>query len=219
MAGEQSPGTGDITFLERPITAWSPAELARRRAVLPQEAVAGFALTAREVVTMGRLPHGRPEHDAAVIAEAMHAVDIESLAARDYRHLSGGEKQRVQLARVLAQLHEAEPGLLLLDEPTSALDLGHQQELVRLLRRIAAQGRAVLAVLHDLNLAAACADRITLLVDGRQLTTGTPEQVLTPSTIHRAWGVPCEVRTDADHGGPQIRLRYPSRQSVEPALG
>lgn len=213
LAGEITPSRGQVTWSGRPLRDWCPNALARSRGVLPQETVITFPLTAWEVAELGRLPHRTPMQDAGIVQEALIRAGVLHLAGRDYRSLSGGERQRVQLARVLAQIHATEgalPGVLLLDEPTSALDARHQLRLMHLLRADAAQGRAILVVLHDLNLAAAFADRITMLNGGKVACSGTPHSVITPPVIRRIWGVDCVVDTDADTQRPWVRLRYNS---------
>ena len=211
LAGETAPSRGQVMWSGRPLQDWCPNALARSRGVLPQETVITFPLTAWEVAELGRLPHRTPEQDTQIVQEALARAGVLHLAGRDYRSLSGGERQRVQMARVLAQIHETEgehPGFLLLDEPTSALDARHQLRLMQLLRADAARGRAVLVVLHDLNLAAAFSDRITILDNGTVACSGAPETVLTPPTIRRVWGVDCVVNTDEDTQRPWVRLRY-----------
>ena len=146
-----------------------------------------FPFSVEEVVSMGRAPHGkRDEHQA--IQQVMAQTDCLALAQRDYRQLSGGEQQRVQLARVLAQLWQPQPSpaWLFLDEPTSALDLYHQQHSLRLLRSLTRQQPlGVCCVLHDLNLAALYADRILLLHQGRLVASGTPQEVLQMEILTR----------------------------------
>lgn len=211
LAGETRQNHGQVTWSGRPLDDWCPNALARCRAVLPQEAVVTFPLTAWEVAKMGRLPHRTPEQDTPIVHECLKRAGVLHLSGRDYRSLSGGERQRVQMARVMAQVYETgpqRPGVLLLDEPTSALDVRHQLRLMELLRTDAARGRAILVVLHDLNLAAAFADRITILEGGRVADSGAPRNVLVPATIRRVWGVDCVVETDTHTQCPWVRLRY-----------
>ncbi|ANB03860.1 hemin ABC transporter ATP-binding protein [Ectothiorhodospira sp. BSL-9] len=211
LAGETLPSRGQVIWSGLPLEAWCPNALARCRGVLPQEAVVTFPLTAWEVAEMGRLPHRTPEQDTPIVRECLDRAGVLPLSGRDYRSLSGGERQRVQMARVMAQVYETgaqRPGVMLLDEPTSALDVRHQLRLMELLRTDAYRGRAILVVLHDLNLAAAYADRITILEGGTVVDSGAPRDVLVPPTIRRVWGVDCVVETDTATQCPWVRLRY-----------
>lgn len=186
----------------------SASDLARRRAVLPQEVTIGFPLRVKDVVELGRAPWRRrvePRDNAEAIAWAVATTGITPLMGRDYRDLSGGERQRVQLARVLAQVwknkNEArQPRYLLLDEPTSSLDIGHQQRLLGMVRAVVADGIGVLAVMHDLNLTAAFADRVYLLARGRLVTTGTPTEVIRTDIISQTYGARVDVDTNPRTG-------------------
>ncbi|MBF6328387.1 heme ABC transporter ATP-binding protein [Nocardia transvalensis] len=207
LAGELELAAGTVELDGRSIEQWAPVDMARRRAVLPQNHVVGFPFTAREVVTMGRAPWARTErqdHDEAAVAAAMAATDVEHLAARPFPVLSGGERARVALARVLAQ----DTPTLLLDEPTAALDLGHQEQVLALTRRRAAEGAAVVVVLHDLGVAAAYADRIAVLQSGRLVAAGPPRQVLTTELLTRVYQHPVEV---LDHPVTGAQLVLPVR--------
>ena len=191
LAGDLAPDGGSVRLDGRRL-AEAP-DVARRRAVLPQESALAFGFSALDVVLLGRTPHqtGRRANLAAA-ARAMDEARVAHVADRLYPSLSGGERQRVHLARTLAQL-DAEPSgasrYLLLDEPTSALDLGHQHAVLRTARRQASRGVGVLAVLHDLNLAAQYADRIAVLAAGRLVAVGRPEAVLTPTVVRCAFGI------------------------------
>ncbi len=193
LSGELRPSSGAVCLDGRPLGAFAPEHLARRRAVLPQHSTLGFGFSVQEVVLLGRTPHRTPPaRDLEIAAGAMQAAGVAHLAARRYPTLSGGEQQRVHLARALAQIWEASgPGAryLLLDEPTASLDLAHQHAVLGVARRCAAAGVGVLAVLHDLNLAAQHADRIAVLRRGRLLAEGPPEAVLTPEIIRRAFDI------------------------------
>jgi iron complex transport system ATP-binding protein len=194
MAGERKPSAGSVDLNGRDLYDWTDRERARQRAVLPQNESLRFGFTAAQVVELGRLPCPRhvPQREREIVSEALAASGVAHLALRKYPTLSGGERARVQFARVMAQIWEpVEFGAryLLLDEPTASLDLAHQHECLRRARRFAAGGAGVLAILHDPNLALRYADRATLLKDGRVLTAGTPAQVLTPETVQAAYGV------------------------------
>ncbi|WP_018718061.1 heme ABC transporter ATP-binding protein [Arhodomonas aquaeolei] len=214
LSGALSPDRGAVTLDDAPLADWHRTALARRRAVLPQAPALGFALTVREVVALGRSPHAgmsTPAADARIIDAALRQAGVAHLAGRAYPGLSGGERQRVQIARVLAQIVSA-PGrgeaggrYLLLDEPTNNLDIGHQQRIVTLARRLARRGGGVLAVLHDPNLAAACADRVVVLAGGTVITAGAPAAVLDAALMREVFGVRVRVYVDADSGRPFVR--------------
>lgn len=190
LAGETRPHRGRVTIDGEDIHALGPARLAARRAVLPQSVQVAFPFTVAEVVAIG-MPTRQRAHRA--IVEALARVDLAAFIDRPYGALSGGEQQRVQIARTLVQLGRVEgPGYLLLDEPTSSLDLAHQLMVVELAREVAAGGGGVAAVLHDLNLAAMIADEIVALKAGRVLAVGSPREVLTDATVARLYDV--EVR-------------------------
>lgn len=209
FAGALSPSEGEVQFSERPLGR-RPDELARDRAVLSQSTTLGFAFSVVEVVALGRSPHVRQSSaalDRQVIEAAMASADITHLADRRYPTLSGGEQQRVQLARVLAQLMDGSGDvsgkLLMLDEPTASLDLAHQQQVLAIARGFSKAGGAVLAVLHDLNLAASVADQVCLLKGGRLITSGRPEDVLTADTIEDVFAIRTAI---LDHPGQAIPL-------------
>ncbi len=193
-SGERVPDAGTATLGADPVRSLPPDVLARRRAVLPQESLLAFAFTAFEVALLGRTPHhaGR-DADARAALAALESAGIDTLADRRFPTLSGGEKQRVHLARVLAQLDGPEAQLLLLDEPTNNLDLTHQHRVLDVARGLARRGLAVVAVLHDLNLAAQYADRVALLAKGRLVAEGSPAEVLRPDLVQQAFDVPVIV--------------------------
>jgi iron complex transport system ATP-binding protein len=204
LARLQRPRTGTLA-LDAPDEdapadglALSAREFARRVALLTQGRPTPSGLTVRDVVTFGRYPYrgrwGRPDPGgAAAVDRALALTGVTALADRGADHLSGGQLQRVWLASCLAQ----ETGVLLLDEPTTYLDLRYQVELLDLIRDLADDhGIAVGVVLHDLDQAAAVADRITLLGAGRVLADGTPEDVFTPDLLTRTYGIRIEVGTD-----------------------
>lgn len=208
LAGTLRSTAGSVTLFGRAAERWSRVEVARRVAVLPQslELPPGFRVA--EVVAMGRAPHasrlfGSTAHDEAAVERALVDAEALDLAARPVDELSGGERQRVLVALALAQ----QPELLLLDEPTVHLDLAHQVALLRTLRRLsAARGVGVLAVLHDLNLAARFADRVAVLDGGGVLADGPPAEVLRPDLVRRVFGVPVDALADG-HGGQLLAVR------------
>ncbi|MCT4704077.1 heme ABC transporter ATP-binding protein [Enterobacteriaceae bacterium H20N1] len=209
LTGFQLPDGGSVSLADRPLDEWPNEALARQRAVMRQRSGMAFSWTVEEVIAMGRAPW--PENDTqSIVSEVMALTGCDSLAGRDFCQLSGGEQQRVQLARALAQLwHNGQPhGWLFLDEPTSALDLYHQQHILRLLRRLALMGRlSVCIVLHDLNLAALWADRIILLHGGKLVAQGSPQQVLNESTLTQWYQAELKVFSHPEHPVPQVWLQ------------
>ncbi len=198
LSGEWTPTAGRALWDGVPLARLPRETLARHRAVVSQHAPLAFPFRVEEVVLLGRLPHAQhpSRSDLDIAREALDLVGLSAFAARAYDTLSGGERQRVHLARALAQLHEARQrhsGVLLLDEPTAHLDLAQQQRALALARRLAGEGLAVLAVLHDLNLAAACADEVLLLCGGHLMAAGAPSGVLTCALLQAAFGVSVEV--------------------------
>jgi iron complex transport system ATP-binding protein len=194
LAGDILPASGVVDLDGAPLASIPPKDLARQRAVLLQQNAVAFAFTVEQVVRMGRAPWARTpreETDDESVAAAMAATDITALRDRTVRSLSGGERARVALARVLAQ----DAGILLLDEPTAALDLRHQEDVLRLTRDRAAAGAAVALVVHDLNAALAYSDRATLLSRGRVVATGAPAEVLTAERIEDVYGQPVDILT------------------------
>lgn len=207
LTGELSPTEGRVELDDRPLAHWTPVQMAQRRAVLPQSHTIGFPFPAGEVVAMGRAPWARTlrrEDDSAAVALAMAAADVAQFADRPFPSLSGGERARVALARVLAQ----DATTMLLDEPTAALDLGHQETMLRLARDKAHDGIAVVVVLHDLATAAAYADRVAVLDDGRIAADGPPREVLTGELLSRVYRYPVEVM---DHPVTGAQLVLPAR--------
>lgn len=173
LAGLRRPDGGEVTLDGRPLRRFQAQELARRRAVQSQRDRLEHPFLAREVVALGRFAHGDVDARSARVDRALARAGVSHLADRPMTELSGGERQRVHLARALAQVDGVEAGILLLDEPTSALDLRAQQLVLALLADAAhTDGLAVVAVLHDLNLAAAWADRLLLLAGGQILADG-----------------------------------------------
>ncbi|MEJ0025676.1 MAG: heme ABC transporter ATP-binding protein [Rhizomicrobium sp.] len=210
LSGDIVPQAGCVTLNGRPLASWSGDALARQRAVLPQSPELAFSFRAWDVVELGRFPHrGRASSDAdrAAVRGAMAATETSALAGRDCRTLSGGELHRTHYARTLAQVWDAAPDAgaryLLLDEPTSSLDLFHQHAILAKARDVAQAGAGILAILHDLNLAAAYADRLVVLANGRVDAEGRPQDVLTAERVARVWRVGCSIIPSAN-GGVQI---------------
>ena len=192
LSGDVKPTNGVVAIGGRDIRSVRHLELARLRSVLTQENQVSFPFTVAEVVEMGRSPWGRTgskADDDRAVAEAIGATDVSHLVARRYTSLSGGEKARVSLARVLAQ----STPVVFLDEPTAALDLKHQEDVMATAAALARSGRAVVVVVHDLSLAAAYADRVALVADGRLESVGSPADVFTAERVRRVYGLPVEV--------------------------
>ncbi len=214
------PTSGEITLDGRSLATMSAAELARQVAVVPQDLPAEFPFTVEQLVLMGRFPFGphryfeSPE-DLAVARDAMAATNVQALADSPLATLSGGERQRAVLARALAQ----HPRLLVLDEPTAHLDLRYQAECAALLARLnREQGVTVLLVSHDLDLAAQLSHRLVLLVDGRVVRAGTPDEVLEPATLEAAFGCPVIVERTGDDARPVVRMAWQDAERRETRL-
>ncbi|WP_171162075.1 heme ABC transporter ATP-binding protein [Streptomyces sp. I05A-00742] len=194
---------GEVRVDGRPAADWSAGELALRRAVLPQSAQLSFPFAVEEVVRMGRAPWAGTageDEDEEAVREAMDLTEVAGFASRSFAALSGGERARVALARVLAQ----RTSLLLLDEPTAALDLRHQELVLRLCRERAAAGVAVVVVLHDLGLAGAYADRVAVLHGGRTAADGPPAEVFDPELLGRVYAHPVDVIEHPVSGDPLV---------------
>ncbi|PSL58291.1 iron complex transport system ATP-binding protein [Saccharothrix carnea] len=197
-----APSGGVVLLDGRDITRSKIRDTAVNLAALTQDSHVEFDFTVTEVVAMGRLPHRTtPARDDEVVAEALSRVDAAHLAHRGFLSLSGGERQRVLIARALAQ----QPKVLVLDEPTNHLDISHQLAVLALVRSL---GVTVLAVLHDLNLAAAHCDRLHVLDHGRVVRSGKPEEVLTPEVLHDVFQVRAHVVRHPTSGVPQLLFEH-----------
>ncbi|WP_223693478.1 heme ABC transporter ATP-binding protein [Leifsonia poae] len=228
LAGDATPDAGQATIADRPAHRIRVSDLGRLRSVLLQQKGVSFSYPVRDVVRLGRMPWqagagrgrrilsaiepGSPTRSAeqnlpdddAIVADALARTDTAHLADRDVTTLSGGELARVSLARVLAQRCP----IVLLDEPTDALDIAHQEQVLTLARGLATDGIAVVAVLHDLGLAAAYADRVVLLAEGRVVADGSPREVMTGERLSRVYGHPVET---LDHPRTGALLVLPIR--------
>jgi iron complex transport system ATP-binding protein len=193
LAGLRHPYKGECQYRGVDLRRWRRRDFARRVAFLPQSMKLEFPFTAEQVVLMGRTPYAdgwfESQEDHASVARAMEITDSLPFAARDFRSLSGGEKQRVILASALAQ----EPETLLLDEPATFLDLKHQLAMYRLLATLARR-MLIVAVTHDLNLALRFSDSVIVMNDGRISAQGPPQEALAPALIDRVFGVRAELR-------------------------
>jgi iron complex transport system ATP-binding protein len=202
------PDEGTIFLGEKPLAHFSRAELARQIAFIPQDTGILFPFTVAEVVLMGRAPHTygamfENEHDRQIAVDMMRLTDILHLAQQPITAISGGERQRVFLARALAQ----QAGILLMDEPNAHLDIAHQLEAFSLIRKLnQEQNLTVVCVSHDLNLAATYSDRVGILVCGSLTALGTPHEVLTESTIRAAFQTQVLVDRHPAKDAPRISL-------------
>lgn len=211
LSGHRTPSSGCVRLNDQSLSAFTAPDLATRMALVPQETSFNFPFTVFETVLMGchpRIPRfSRPsEQDIAVVQEALSAMDLAELADRTIPELSGGERQRTIFARALAQ---ATP-CLLLDEPTSSMDIRHALTVMNLLRKLAhEENSTIVAVLHDLNLAAAHCDQMTIIKDGNIHASGTPESTLTPEVIRDVFGVTAHVAHNPENAF--LNITYDSK--------
>ncbi len=207
LAGEHTAQVGEVRLNDKLLAHYERRELARQRAVISQHSNLVFGFRVAQVVQMGCFPdQGQLSQadEAHIVSSAMREAHVLNLANRNYTTLSGGEKQRVQFARALAQLwkpiykHPA-PSYLLMDEPTASLDLFHQHHVLQMARALTQKQVGVCVVLHDLNLAARYADHIVMLNHGRVVASGLPIEVLQPSIIQQVYGVRVSMLPHPDH--------------------
>jgi iron complex transport system ATP-binding protein len=196
------PDEGAVTFDGINLLTMSHRDAARKIGVVGQENEVPFDFLVDESVAMGRSPHKKlfdidTKEDAAIVHHALEHMGMENMAKRNYRHLSGGEKQRVLIARVIAQ----EADFLILDEPTNHLDISYQLQIFDFVRRL---GVTVLSAIHDLNMASLYCDRVYVLKEGKIVLHGKPEEVFTPEHIYEIYGVRCETRTHPATGKVSI---------------
>lgn len=210
LSGELPPSLGRVFFGGRDIGSIPHHELARKRVFLAQQSECRLPFLASDMVLLGAEAAGHRGRTARERAEAaMEKAGVSHLGKRMMSKLSGGEQQRVHWARVLAQLDDrAEGRLIFLDEPVSSLDLAHQHELLAKAGSLAKAGAAVVAVLHDLNLAARYADELILLHNGLMQSHGSPAHVLNPETILRIFNVHAQVITHPSDGTPLVVVNH-----------
>jgi len=207
LLGRLTPQAGTIMLDGKALSSYSPAALARLLAYVPQIPASAFAFSVRELVLMGRFAHTGPmglasRQDLAVARQAMIMTDTLDFAERMLSELSGGEAQRVMIARALAQ----QPQVCLLDEPTSHLDIKNQLTIYRMMGRLAHDWKmAVVCVSHDVNLAARFADELLVMRDGQVLSAGPPEQVVSRDVLQRAYDVEIDLIPAPDGGAPIVR--------------
>jgi iron complex transport system ATP-binding protein len=204
LLGVIRPEAGTTQIGGKETRDWTRRELARAVGAVPQAEFPAFPISVRDFVAMGRYPHLGPlrregETDRHAVREALARCDVADLAARDVTTLSGGELQRVRIARALAQ----EPSALVLDEPTASLDVRHEMSIFQLLRESADGGMTVLLITHHINLAARFADRLLLLHEGSVAAEGEVGEVFQEEILERVYGWPLAVRDDLLTGAPQ----------------
>ncbi len=212
LSGELAPTSGEVRIAGERLPELAHAERALHVAVLPQAGTLTFPYPVIDIVLLGRLPHrhrSSARTDRRIAFRCLEQVEAEHLAERSYPTLSGGEKQRVQLARILAQLESAHTEnlsekYLLLDEPTSALDLSHQHQVLESARSMASRGAGVLAILHDLNLASQYTDRLLVLHGGKAAAEGPAGVILEPVMIQRVYGVEAVINNHPRLGCPLV---------------
>jgi iron complex transport system ATP-binding protein len=199
FSGELHSNAGDVYYNDRSLSSIKTAELAKYRAVMSQQPELSFPLTVDEVVMMGRYPHfsySPNKTDEHICGEVMERMQLHPFSDRNYLTLSGGEKQRVQFARVLAQIWERPATgnrYLFLDEPLASLDIKYQQEFLNIARDFARQDTVLVAVVHDINLAMQFADKLFLLKDGELSAHGKPKDILTSELIKDVFDVDATV--------------------------
>ena len=190
LSGDRAPTTGTVRLNETPIGSYAPMALAQQRSVLPQHTNTLFTFTAHEVVAMGRFPWDGPAADDSAIADdCLERVHAHHLRDRSFPTLSGGEQALVNLARILAQ----DCAVVFLDEPTAALDIGHQELALSVAANLADEGRTVVLVAHDLNLAARYAHRVLVLDAGQLVADGAPMEALDSTLLSRLYRHPVVV--------------------------
>ena len=216
FAGILRPPQGQIDILGRPADEYKRKSLARTIAMVPQRLPVDFPFTVAESVLMGRAPyHGafaiEREKDFAIAKQAMAFTEVAHLSDRRLDQLSGGEQQRVFIARAICQ----EPKIMLLDEPTASLDLAHQVHVMDLMEKLKAEkGVTVVMVSHDVNLAAMYADRVLLLKDGEIISMGLPQEVLTFQKLEEAYG--CRLLVDESPLGAFPRITLVPGRHLDP---
>jgi iron complex transport system ATP-binding protein len=211
ITGALKNDSGSVLLNNKSIHQYKSIELAKISAVLQQQNNLQLPYVVSEVVMMGRYPHFKrveTENDLKIVSSTLEKTGVAHLADRNYLTLSGGEQQRVQLARVLAQIHceENEEGrkCLFMDEPSNNLDIKHQHNVLNIAKSFSQDGHCVLAVLHDLNLALQYADKIVMLNNGKLIGYGTPKEVITNEMISEVYEMPMKVFTPEGCNHPMV---------------
>ena len=207
LCKELTVSSGEIYIRNSAINTYKLSQLARFRSVLAQRNTLSVSFKVHELVTMGRYPHFHQTptgHDMQIVKKAMEETGITAFANRDYNTLSGGEQQRVQLARVIAQIYDQPKGILFLDEPINGLDLLYQQQILQLARDLANRGYCVISILHDINFASQFSDKILILKKGRQVAFGKPHDVINADNIYEAFDIRVRMLDDETFKCPLI---------------
>ncbi|MDD3772048.1 MAG: heme ABC transporter ATP-binding protein [Weeksellaceae bacterium] len=208
LANEQETAEGEIYFKGKSFNQWNSQELAHYKAKFSQEFNSDIGLSVNEIVLMGRYPYfdAQPKsEDIEIVDSTMKMTDIYSLKNRAYNSLSGGEKQRVHLARVLSQLqNNSSEKLMFLDEPLNNLDVKHQRRILELIRKFVKKGNSAVLVLHDLSLAAEFADKMVLLKKGKVIAHGETRKIFRTEFISAAFDFPCHIFKNPVNSHPMV---------------
>jgi iron complex transport system ATP-binding protein len=215
-AGVLAPVQGTVQMREQDISNLNRRAIAKYLGYLPQETSSLYDFTVEEIVRMGRYPHTRglgslDKNDLEVIKQSLQQTEMEALALRPLSRLSGGERKRAFLASVLAQ----KPQILLLDEPTGSLDIHHQVQFFRLLHNLAKKGMSITVATHEINLASLFSDTILVLAKGKPVVSGSPDQVLTPSTIQSVYGETVFMGRHPQTDRPAVFPRVKQEKKIE----
>lgn len=208
LANEMGKNEEPIFFKKKTFEEWDEKELSHNKAKFSQNNSHDIPLSVKDVVLMGRYPYFNSvphKKDLEAVLKAMEETDVAQLKDRDYNSLSGGEKQRVHLARVLSQLdNDVQHKLVFLDEPLNNLDVLHQHRILHTIKNFTENGNTAVMVLHDLNLAAQFADRVMLLKKGKIVCHDVPEKVFTKETISKVYNFPCTICPNPVNKNPLI---------------
>lgn len=207
LCREISPMGGEVLLRGINLQQYKLPELAKQRAVLSQHHTISISFRVTELVIMGRYPHFDQvpaANDIEIVKQVMIETGITHLAERDYNTLSGGEQQRVQLARVLAQIYDCPDACLFLDEPTNGLDLLYQQQMMELARKLADRGYCVICILHDINFASRFSDQILMLKNGRKVAKGSPLEIINCENIHETFGINVKLMACEGYSCPLV---------------
>jgi iron complex transport system ATP-binding protein len=211
-----TPVEGEVLLDDKPISSYGSKDVARQLGLLPQTSLAPEGIRVADLVARGRAPYQSLFHqwspeDEDAVQTALTATRTDNLSSRLVSELSGGQRQRVWVAMLLAQ----QTPIMLLDEPTTFLDIAHQYELMELLRTFHDEGKTVVTVLHDLNQACRYAKHLIVMRDGKIITTGSPDEVMTPDLVHEVFGLRAMVVPDPVTGTPSIVPLDPRSEGVE----
>ncbi|GGF31089.1 heme ABC transporter ATP-binding protein [Echinicola rosea] len=223
LSGEKSCEKGMVSINEVPLTSIKPQQLAKYRAVMPQHSTVNFPYSVEEIVALGMLSHDPHAPSGTLMEEVMELTGIAHLRERMIDGLSGGEKQRVQLGRVLLQIWEDKPyaRYLFLDEPTSSMDIAQQHQVLRLVRHLRKKNIGVFAILHDLNLAVQYSDKVMLMKNGSVKAFGAVRTIMTAENLSMVYGHPITVMTHPLDDGQIIitseRTEYATLASIQTA--